>query len=54
MTLTLAHVTVDWEHPATLAVFWSAALRLPIRDGATSDFAALDGGGSIPSWLWTL
>jgi predicted enzyme related to lactoylglutathione lyase len=43
MTLTPHAITFDAEDAASLARFWAAALDLPVRDGATAEFAAVGG-----------
>ncbi|MEM9714092.1 MAG: VOC family protein [Actinomycetota bacterium] len=41
MTLRLGNVVIDCEHPTEVARFWSAALALPVDDGASEFFVSL-------------
>ena len=50
--LKLANVTFDCADTMLTAGFWSAALELPMKDGASPFFAALDGGDTGPTWFF--
>jgi predicted enzyme related to lactoylglutathione lyase len=50
--LKLANVTFDCANALSLSGFWSAALGLPVKDGAADYFAALDGGAAGPTWFF--
>jgi hypothetical protein len=41
MTIALRNVTIDCEHPPTVAAFWSAALGRPVDDGASDGFVSI-------------
>jgi predicted enzyme related to lactoylglutathione lyase len=43
MTLTPHAITFDADDAGALARFWSAALSLPVQDGASAEFAAVSG-----------
>jgi predicted enzyme related to lactoylglutathione lyase len=49
MTLKLANITFDCENTIAQADFWSAALGLATKVGASEFFAALDGGPGGPN-----
>ena len=49
MTTTLAHLTFDCADAAALAGFWSAVLDQPVADGASPEYATLDGS---PGWMF--
>lgn len=49
MSLSVHAVTVDCADAAALARFWSDVLGRPVEDGASPDFAAVEGS---PRWLF--
>lgn len=52
MTLKLANITFDCADTMRVAAFWSDALGLPMREGASEFFVALDGGPTGPTWFF--
>lgn len=49
MTSTLTHLTVDCANAAELASFWSAVLDQPVDDGASPEYALVQGA---PDWMF--
>ena len=49
MTTTLTHLTFDCTDAEKLAAFWSAVLDQPVADGASPEYAVLDG---TPGWMF--
>ena len=54
MTLHLANVTFDCTDPLKVSAFWSAALDLPIDEGADASFVSIGLGNPTisPTWLF--
>lgn len=55
MAVTPMAITTDAEHAATLAEFWSAALDVPVDEGANDFFASLgrsEGSQLRPIWMF--
>ena len=51
MTLHLANVTFDCTDPLKVSAFWSAALDLPIDEGADASFVSIGlGNPTTVSW----
>ncbi|HEV2088103.1 MAG TPA: VOC family protein [Cryptosporangiaceae bacterium] len=48
MSLRMASVTIDTHDPLALAAFWSAALDLPVDDGASPYFTTIGRGAAGP------
>lgn len=48
-TPVLAAITVDCRHAERLASFWAAALDRTVADGASAEFASLEGD---PAWCF--
>lgn len=49
MTLSVHAITVDCADAAAVAGFWAGVLGRPVEDGASTDFASIDG---TPRWLF--
>ena len=49
MTATLTHLTFDCADAATLASFWSSVLDRPVDDGASPEYALVQGA---PGWMF--
>jgi len=48
-TITLTHVTFDCADAEKLSGFWSQVLDRPVKDGASPEFAVIDGA---PGWMF--
>ena len=48
-TITLTHVTFDCADAEKLSGFWSQVLDRPVKDGASPEFAVIDG---VPGWMF--
>jgi predicted enzyme related to lactoylglutathione lyase len=48
-TITLTHVTFDCADAEKLSGFWSEVLGRPVKDGASAEFAVIDGS---PGWMF--
>ena len=49
MTSTLTHLTFDCADAAALGVFWAAVLDEPVDDGASPEYALVNG---TPGWMF--
>ncbi len=52
MTVNLANITLDCEDPRPVAAFWSAALGIPIDEGASEFFVSLGAEHPGPNWFF--
>lgn len=53
MTLQLANITFDCEHPPALAEFWSAAIDRPVDAEPNQYFASIGVAENVlPRWLF--
>lgn len=54
MAISIANLTFDCSDPERVAAFWSAALALPLDDGASEFFASIGMSTSeiTPNWLF--
>ncbi|CAN5564072.1 VOC family protein [soil metagenome] len=52
MTLNLANVTLDCDDPRPVAAFWSAALDIPVDEGASEFFVSLGRDHPGPNWFF--
>lgn len=52
VTLKLANITFDCADTIRVASFWSEALGLTFKEGASDFFVALDGGSVGPTWFF--
>ena len=48
-TITLTHLTFDCADAEKLSGFWSQVLDRPVKDGASPEFAVIDGA---PGWMF--
>ena len=48
-TITLTHLTFDCADAEKLSDFWSQVLDRPVKDGASPEFAVIDGA---PGWMF--